>query len=376
MKSLMVKLNEKAPQVALDYADIIVGHILSMGGIDEMRTNRGKDFDSTKFYQIRVKPEDKETPLETILSNLEKFLKSTSSKKLGIEEVQINPRSRNSGKYSSVSFSINGLDYDIVVAAGANKGETFEQELLLKMDNLVAGIEDSDQATAAFNALQEIDKDFAPDNIKSVSARTGSTQRSGDITPEEAGKIIADIVVTLKNDDKKYISVKNTSGATVANFGCSKAFSEDLKVNTKSDEWKNWIAPFGLDAAKIEEGLAAAKDGTDIKFDDVEKTSNKLKPGSVAFKLLQKLWGANYYYLREKGAGFTAMKIDRDYVDNHLLKNLTVTEIRYPSKDRKQITISLVSDTKKFKVEIRNSKGKIRPTEIKFGISGEVKTPA
>jgi hypothetical protein len=371
MSKILSTILEKAPPRLSNNAEQLSSFITSNIDVEEMRGKRGADFGSTQFYQIRVKPREKLTDLNSILLDIERLLKTEQAKKLGISEVQINQRSRNSGKYSSVSFhQQDGIDYDIVVAHGANRGEAFEKNLLLKMDNLVAGIDSTEEALAAFAALEKIDPVFKLENIAGVSARHGSVQRSGDLSPEETGKIIADIVVELKNGDKKYISVKNKEGSTVAQFGISKAFSDDLKVNTGSQEWKNWIEPFGLDAAKIEEGLLAAQEGTDLDWSDIDKTEVHLNKNSAVHKIMQKLWGANYYYLRESNHGFKALKIDTDFVSNTLLSNLKVTEVRYPSRARKQITIYLESDSMKFKIEIRNPRGKgsARPTQIQLVI--------
>lgn len=371
---MKIQLLERASREVLQAAEILVSHILSGLSVEEMRNNRGQNYASTEYYQIRIKPIEKGSiELSDLLVQLEKYLRNSKSKHIGISNVQINDRSVNSGKYSSVSFSFNDIDYDVVVALGGNSGESFEKELLLKMDNLVAsgpGTEDGDQARAAFAALEEVDPLFALDNIVSVSPRTGSTQRSGNLTPEETGAIIADIVVHLKTGGKKYVSVKNSEGSTVAQFGISKAFNDDLSVNTRSNEWRSWLEPFGLNPAKIEEGLIAARDQTDVDWNDIESQDVSVDSNHPIFKIMQQLWGANYYYLREKRGGFYAIKIDRKYVDNVLLGNLKVTEIRYPSKNRKQINVYLQSDFMKFKLEARNPRGKgsARPTQIQLKV--------
>lgn len=374
MRALMQLLTERAPTEALDGAEILSSFITGNMDVTEMRTNRGKDFTTTNFYQIRVKPNDKETELEDILTKLQKLLK-TNAKKLGLSEIQINQKSRNSSKYSSVSFKYKGTDFDIVVAKGGNKGEDFEKELLLKMDNLVAGIDNSKEANAAFTALEKCDSAFKMKNIVSVRARSGSTQRSGDMSPEDTGKIIADIIIELKNGDEKYVSVKNKDGKTVAQFGLSKAFTDDLKVDTSSPEWKQWLQPFGIDPKKLEAGLIAARDGTELDFPDIETQDKKVKENAPIHKIMQKMWGANYYYLRQSGSEFKALKIDKDYVNNDLLKNLKVTEIRYPSSARKQINIYLHSDSMTFKLEVRNPRGKgsVKPTQIQLTVMKGVK---
>ena len=230
-------------------------------------------------------------------------------------------------------------------------------------------IKSSKDAEDALAALEEVDDEITLDNIKSIDARTGSTKRSGDMSPKETGHIIADIVITLKNGDKKYVSVKNSEGTTIANFGVAKAFNDDMSVNVASTEWKSWLAPIGLDPDKIEEGLKAYDSGEAVSFDPIEKPNKKFAKTSAVYKLLHKLWGSDYIYLRHKGKKFHAMSVDDDYIHGELLKNLTITEIRYPAPGRKQVTVYLTTDGKKYKIELRNSKGATRPTEMKFGLA-------
>lgn len=351
-------------------ADIISGFLVSQLPIEEMTRKRGADYATSKFYQIRIKPLDTTIELQKLADMVIKELKSPNAKSLKIKEIQFNQRSRNSGKYSSVSFNIAGFDYDVVIAYGANKGQTFENDLLFMMDNLVAGVDDSEEARQAFKALEEIDPAFKLSNIAGVSARSGSTQRSGNISPEEAGKIIADIIIELKKGGKRYISVKDKRGSTIAQFGISKAFSDDLKINKDSDEWKSWLKPFNLDIDKIEKGLVASRDGKNVKWDDVELVDISISKTSPIYKILEKMWGSDYYYLRQISSGFKALKIDKDYIDNVVLSGLKITEIRYPSKARKQINIYLESKSMAFKLEARNPRGKgdVRPTQVQLSM--------
>ena len=95
-----------------------------------MRNSRGQNYSTTQFYQLRFKPIDRKTPLSDVLTMVEDHLRTGSSRRMGITQVQVNQRSQNSGKYSSVSVVLDGANYDIVVALGGNAGETFEKELL------------------------------------------------------------------------------------------------------------------------------------------------------------------------------------------------------------------------------------------------------
>jgi hypothetical protein len=367
---LLQFLIERAPTEAAKAAEFLVPFICNKAGVEEMRGKRGSDYNISNQYQIRVKPTDKDDELDLILARIEKVLKTPDAKKLGISNAKTNDLSANSSKFSSVSFECEGIIYDVVVARGGNKGENFEKDILVKMDNLVGGIESSEEAEAAFKALEKVDPVFKITNIANVTARSGSTKRSGDLSPDDIGKIIADVIVELKNGDKKYISIKNQDGKTVGQFGLSAAFNDDLTVNTNSSEWKTWLAPFGLDPKKITAGLEASQSGDDLDFDDVEEMSKKVTSESAVHKIMQKMWGSNYYYLRHTGKDFKALKIDADYVNKSLLKDLVVTKICYPSKDRKQINIYLHSVTMNFKLEVRNPRGKgsAKPTQIQLTV--------
>jgi hypothetical protein len=347
------------------FAESTVSRLSTVLPIVEMRANRGSKYRSTNFYQIRVKPLSKDAVLATLLETVKDHLTEFS-------DVIINKRSVNSGKYSSVSFSHDNKQFDIVVARGSNKGESFEKELLEKMQALL--IEQYDPlAVSAFEALKEVDPTIQLTNISSIIARTGKTKRSSsNITPSEAGAIIADIVINTKDGAKKFISVKNSSGATVANFGISKAFNDDLTVNELSEEYTGWLAPFGLDAAKINEGLIAARDKLDVTFVSAEKVCQPVPVDSPVYRIMEKMWGADYIYLREQNNGFKALNITKEYIDEYMLKDLVITEIAYPYKDRKQISVYLESATTKFKIEVRNTSGGLRPMQINMKVMKSV----
>lgn len=366
-------LMEKAPPAMSAMAAVIANFISNnMKDVEEMKNNRGAKYDDSQYYQLRIKPTRKDYKFAEVQADLAKLLKSAKAKKeINASKVVMNDLSPNSGKFSSVSFNIGTAQYDIVIAAGGNKGEAFEKDLLKKLQDAHSNddIKSSKDAEDALTALGEVDEDITLDNIKSIDARTGSTKRSGDMSPKETGHIIADIVITLKNGSKKYVSVKNSEGSTIANFGVAKAFNDDMSVNTDSTEWKSWLAPIGLDPKKIEQGLLAYDSGEAVDFDPIEKPNKKFAKTSAVYKLLHKLWGSDYIYLRHKGKKFQAMLVDDDYIHGELLKNLTITEIRYPAPGRKQVTVYLTTDGKKYKIELRNSKGATRPTEMKFGLA-------
>ena len=362
-------LLEKAPLQAAKQAHIIASLLFAgLPDIEEMGS-RGAKYDDTGYYQIRVKPKSKDISPEDALNSLEKFITSAKMKKLKLTNVVRNQVSPNSGKFSSVSFDFGGFKYDIVVALGSNKGQDFEKDLLKKLQDHHLGIDTSEEASEALKALAKEDPLFKLSNISSIEARSGSTKRSGDMTPAEAGAIVADIVITLKKGGKKYISVKNSTGTTIANFGLSGVFNPDNTINVQSEKWKSWVHPFGLNVDYITAGLDAYVDGTEVDFEPVEHPNKRCSKTSPIYKLLHKFWASDYYYLRQKGKSFEAKKVDDTVIHDELLKNLKLTEIRYPHTKSKQVTIFLSSDAKDYKIELRNSKGAIAPNELKFGLT-------
>lgn len=340
-------------------ADILVKN-LSVKTINEKEP--AKKFIETGYYPIRVAPLERDAK-SLLLSDVEQFTKSSTAKKLKIKYIGTEDRIHSS-RFSSVLVDFNGTKLGIVIGAGANKGENFENDLFLSMSNYAAGVEEP-LGKQAFDALAKVDSSIKIAKVDSVVKRTGSTKRSKSQSPEETGKIIADIIIKMKGGKEKYISVKDANGATVANFGITEAFNDDLTVNVKSDAWVNWMAPFGLDHVKVSRGLQAYRDGTKIDWSDIE-TPNKAisKKIDYAFRCL---WGSDYIYLRKKSGGFDAKLINNEYL-NSILGGMKVTKISYPSPARKQITIICESKAVKLGIEIRNPSGQIKPKDLKMKI--------
>jgi hypothetical protein len=327
---------------------------------------RGEKYDDTGFYAIRIQPAET-TGSGLLLQDTEEFVKSPVAKKNGIKYLRTTAK-MHSGKFSSVLVNYDGLNFGIVVAAGANKGETFEKDLLIKLDNLVAGIGDSKEAEQALAAILKADPSIKRDKIDSIVPRSGKTQRSSGMSSDEVGKIIADIIIKMKGGKEHYISLKNITGSNIAQFGCSDVFNDDLSVNTKSDKWKEWMAPLGLDPKKIKAGLESYLSKTEPDFSTEEILNKKLKYGSAPYKMMESMWGTGYIYLREKKDGFEAFKVDHDYLANNLLKDLQIVKILYPSPARKAIEVHLKTANGGYKIRLRNKNdpNSVRPTIIQL----------
>ena len=79
-------------------------------------------------------------------------------------------------------------------------------------------------------------------------------------------------------------------------------------------------------------------------------------------------WGWNYFYVREFKPGFKVKWISEELVKEKLTNNLHITRLDYPSEDSKQISIFFGNSEARYKFELRNKKGGLKPTEATIKI--------
>lgn len=354
-------LLEKAPPSFSAPASVLVKLILAKLPLEEISSYRGKYFNDSGSYQLRFKP-TAGTPVS--MQELLDFLKSPEAKKDGISKVQEISTSKNSGKYKAIPFSYLGQSFEAIIGSGQNQGEKFEKEVLTAMQDYLKG-DYNELAHSAFTAIDDLDLDnFSPDEIKTAKARSGSTSRAN-VTPEEMGKILADIVLVMDSGDEIYLSVKNELGDTVGQLGLVDTFKADFTINTKTPQFKDLVKPLNLNIKKITDGFHAYENGEALDS-QIVKVKGTDSPDLIT--LMKKFFGVGYIYLRQKGDGFSATEINDEFLDDKLLDGLKMTEIRYPEAGRKQISVFLNSNSTKFKIEIRNAKGGIVPAQIQLKI--------
>ena len=360
-------MSQKAPSEAPKTADAVIKNLLANLPF-LINPVKGGKFNQSGVYQIRVNSSDNSLDNDCILSKIEEFLASKQMSNLGIHSICRYEISPNSSKFSSVGFSVGSIQYDIVLAKGSNKGQEFEKEMLKKLQRLHKGEEVCSEALAVIEAIRKISPDVSLKSIKNISARYGNTVRSEVTSPQMAGEIIADAVLELKSGKKKFVSLKNQTGTTIANFGFNGIFDENFTVDTTNPKWKKWVAPLCVDADRVASGLRAYKEGIETGDSSVSKINKVVRKNSSVYKLLQLLWGSNYIYLRKKGKSIQAVNVDETTIDNEFLKGMRIVEIRYPYAGRKQVTVIFENaKSKKFRLELRNTKGQLAPNQLNFG---------
>lgn len=279
-----------------------------------------------------------------------------------VKNVTFNELSPNSSKFPSISMEFDGYEFDFVIARGANKGENFEKKVVSDLDAAFKKASSDANYAKLIGMLIEANPEFAKNEIRSVKQRTGKTSKAG-VAIENLGKIIGDIVITDTTGKEWFISLKDTNGATFSAYGGGPSLfnsSGDLQPNS---EGAKFIKSFGVDLNKVQHGFDTRlnKNVLRASFDSPSANSSAIKA------IFERAWGMNYFYVRKQSSGWKVFWIDRRKLDE-MTGGIRVTEIRYPDKNSKQISIYCSNSYWKYKIEIRNSSGGTYPNDIKFQV--------
>ncbi len=251
----------------------------------------------------------------------------------------------------------------------------FEKDVDKDTRLLVDFYHESDE-TPSYHNLVYLDIDnseLTSDNIESF--RTGDTKRNLDPKgPQDIGKTISDLDINY-GGKTYYISLKNKQGSGIysgANIPWiyeknGKVVYDPSKFDPSSG---NGILfeMFNIDSKKIAKGLNdyINQTGKSTDFQSTDVDTNKFK------KLLASSLGYGYYYVREYGKGDVKVIPLLTAKDSlNAIGTITSAQIKYPSKDTKQVTIKIDTDSKLFGpsqyvIAIRNTSGKILPLSLRI----------
>lgn len=342
-------------------------HLLEKtAAVEEIRSYRGRRFGATSIYQLRFKPK-KTSNTVPAHERMVAALTSELARGLGVANPKTGQRTGNSGRFTGTTFSLDGLQFEVLLGRGndANRGISFEQEVLEALKTAVAGNQ-SELGERVLLALALADRSIRLSELKTVEARTGSTLRQAVATPVEAGQVLADIVLTLKDGSRRFLSIKSATGNTIGQLGLKGLFGPDLKPDTSSWQWKTLVEPFGVAADRVTEGLQAY--GIRDIGPAVDTCSLPIQRGTTAYQALCLMWGTDYILLKPKGTKLEAFTVDQNKLDSDLLKDLAVVEVRYPNFSRKQVTVVLHGPRHRYKLEVRNAKGGLAPEQVQLRV--------
>lgn len=318
--------------------------------------------------EIRVKPANPKADKSVLLGQITQFVKQYPTTSGRITNVNLMQNSPHSSKYSSIQFKYGADVFDIVLASGANKGENFEKATYEKLQKWLDCV-DHDDVDNMFRTLSAIDPSITLDKLAEVHKAGGSARRPGDL--KSSGSVIADIKFTMKDGTERFISLKDRNGDTFANIaeGARGLIDPTTFAVNRSNQLAVMLQEVGFDLKKIQQGYQAFVSKSDVAFDPNQTSNKPILMTSQLGQIIRRGWGVNYIYLREDPAsptGWSAMLINDNTLQSVLLKGLKVEQLRYPHAGAKQIAIIMGNSKFRYKLEIRNSKGGITPTEVKI----------
>jgi hypothetical protein len=281
-----------------------------------------------------------------------------------------------SGKFDMYEFETEEFGpVRVILSGGANAGEKYEQDFVAKA-KATAG--DSNEFLSA--DLKTLYDALGIDNSKLKEsdiefAGTADTKRSLSLKgPQDIGKTISDM--TIKYGGKEYyISLKNKQGSGIySGANVPWIYEKDGKIIYDSSKFDpntgNGVIfdIFNIDSNKVAEGLNnyINQTGETTGFQNAKIDNQKFK------NLLASSLGYGYYYVRETGKGnvkVIPLLTEKDALD--AVGEIKDASIKYPSKETKQVTIKVDTDSPTFGpsqyvVSIRNTAGKVVPLALRI----------
>ena len=317
----------------------------------------GKNDKSMREYRLQLIDQNRDTTDE-LIAWLRDQLRFTT----GIENVVFNEISPNSSKFPSFSFEIESYKIDLVIARGANRGENFETSTVTNLKEFFKTRQDHAFAKV-IKQMNEANKDFADVDIVDVKQRRGSTKKEG-VPIEKLGAIIGDIVLTDSTGGNWFISLKDINGFTFSSYSGAASLFDSQGVLQPKSEGAAFLQAFGVDLNKVQEGFDLRRNPSrNLETNYPSKTFDpqNLEP------IFQRAWGMNYFYVKRERLGWKVFWLDKNKL-NQLTKDIKVTNIRYPSKQSKQITIFAENKYIQYVIEMRNSKAGEYPNDTKFKV--------
>lgn len=184
------------------------------------------------------------------------------------------------------------------------------------------------------------------------------------------GRLVADIVLHFREAEPIHLSVKSHNGSTIANFGVGGLFEKgggDAWVHTQHVS-TGLLEALGVDLSLHGQLLGTYK--TKRAPQEVVDASSEQKSATLSILRFALGWG--YVYIRGGDNGTEVKVLDlreENRLDQVFGSQLADAEIRYPHFSSKQLTVKACAETgMKFVIELRDSHGKIAPTELKFHI--------
>jgi|LauGreDrversion4_2_1035121.scaffolds.fasta_scaffold44553_5 hypothetical protein len=270
-----------------------------------------------------------------------------------------------SSKFNTYELKVGGEIVKVVIGQGRNLGQSFEDDVNTEVGQALSGGKISGRIQQLFDAIGIKASQVA--SVEQASRKRVKRPLTAELKP--VGPEISDMTLVMKKGQPIYISIKNVSGDTFANAGCSGMFEvkegkDGVVVTSKAHPLDDFVSALGINKK------AAAKGYTNYANGIKQLPKGKGSPDLDKVRdYLVAAYGYGYWYAREEGSGFHVIDMTTAKAVREHVGEVTDVQVRYPGVS-KQITcvINTSGEGGRYIVEIRNSHGGIDPNEIKVKV--------
>ena len=285
-----------------------------------------------------------------------------------------------SGKFSLYKFKTDEGDVSFYLAGGGNEGEKYEQDFIKNAQTL-AGQPNSELP----KNLQTLYKELGIDNTKLTKDNItfdGATNTKRDLSfegPKDVGEIVTDMTI-IYNNEKYYISLKNTKGSGVLSgknvpFIVGKPNNNDPQTVVYDASKRNDIPNistlynmFGIDPEKVAQGLTnyITGEGEEDSWSNVDIEEKEFQ------KLLASSFGYGYYYVKEiKGGDVKVLPILTAEDAMGAAGKIISSQIKYAGPKTKITSVKVKTDSplfgpSEYLVASRNTQKGIVPLALRI----------
>lgn len=322
---------------------------------------------------IRLQPVDKVVDREKYV---EDFLNTLNEVDLFVTDIIKSGPGAPSSKFDSyVVKGKNNKEFIITLGGGSNRGQDYEKKVIESIEEYFDKL-DKDEEVIKPSFLEKLEDNLDVE-FREIKKGPAKVDRPlSDKGPEDAGEVITDFTLVSTDDDKYYISLKNTSGVTISNNGASGMFDKEgdevsYKGNDKNDISRKLFQAANVDIDRVVRGLTdyINEEQSQEGQEEPEDTTSESDLDQLSMFLMSG-FDYGYIYVKEKKSDGLEI-IDLTSADKleDFLGDVRSVSVRYPyfrnpRKSRKHISIVLETEKGAYSFDIRNASGGKLPNQI------------
>ena len=357
-------------------SEAIAEMVLAEGVLEKGLAMKIVDKSKGKLKFAGIKRGGYRLSLTNLKDDIAKVIK-TSLKGWKVKPIKPGAKGSLSSKYTTYVVMIDRTKIPVVFSAGKNEGQKFEAKLKSSVATKKGPAWRA--IMTALGAFYNISEADVAGVVKSAGGNTRVKRPFSDQLLD-VGQSISDMTLTLVEPRKiggrlqseVYVSIKNVSGATIANTGYSDAFITkkspegrlivEARPSASNPNTDKFLEALGVNKDRIAAGLTAY--ANKIVYTEEMNATPTYDKDKVKMFLAAQL-GYGYVYLREKKDGsLKIINLSSPAKALEFIGEVQTVAISYPyyadnsaRGSRKQCTAKVTTDKGVFDVEIRSASG-------------------